>query len=33
MDKLKVKIDISDEVLHSLIDGYARESGVRGLEK
>ena len=33
MDKLWVKIEIPDEVLNSLIDGYAWESGVRGLEK
>lgn len=33
MDRLKVRIEIKDEDLERLIDGYARESGVRGLEK
>ena len=33
MDWLKVEIDINDSDLEKLIDSYAWESGVRGLEK
>lgn len=33
LDLLNVSVEIDDNCLEKLIDGYARESGVRGLEK